>query len=393
MKLGLVSWNLHTSHGVGRCVVELSRRLSSSYDVHVFVAEADSPPPPGVTVHRIPLHTRRHYPAEIEYLARVGAMLRRERCDLTHLHIPVRFPADVFTCHSVAPSILRCRDVSLRQRMPYLFQIPLYRYHFRNKKTWITTVSETARQEAARYYKRDPDGILVIPNGVDLDRFHPGLTREPGREARAALGIGPSRFVFLLVGSNLCLKGARFAVETMARLPEETVLLFVGSGRPEDVPDPGGILGGLIRKGRVVFARTGGEVSRYYGASDALLFPSHYESFGLVVLEAMASGIPVITSRTVAIGREAILDGENGFVVDSPRDVDGLVERAQVLIRNPELSRTIGERGRKVAMSYTWERNVSLTKAVYERVLEERRKRTQWGKAIPSGDAGRQTVR
>jgi hypothetical protein len=63
MKLGLVSWNLDTSHGIGRCGL---------YTL------------PGVTLHRIPLHTRRRYPAEIEYLARVGATLRREGCDLTH---------------------------------------------------------------------------------------------------------------------------------------------------------------------------------------------------------------------------------------------------------------------------------------------------------------------
>ncbi len=390
MKVGLVAWSFDTAQGVSRCVVELAGRLASSCDVHVFVASADHPVPAGVTIHRMPLRMGRHYPAELEYLARAGDAIRKERCDLVHLHIPVRFPADIFTCHSVAPSIVRCRDMSLRQRLPYLFQIPLTGYHFRNRKTLIAAVSERVRQDAARHYGRDPERILVIPNGVDLARFRSDAARARRRELRALLGIGESRFVFILVGNNLRLKGAHFAAGAVARLPEEAVLLIVGAGRPGDVPDPEGHLGRLMRSGRAVFARPDGEIAGYYGAADALLFPSQYESFGLVVLEAMASGIPVITSRAVAFGDEAIRDGENGFVVESPSDVDGLVERARLLLERPGIARTVAESGRKCAESYSWERHVTLTKSAYERVMEERGGRPP-GTYAASESAGRRT--
>ena len=378
MRLALVTWSFDTFQGISRCVVELASRLADRYEVHVFASVIDHHPPSGVTVHRIRLRSRRYYLADWEFFVRAGLRLRREHFDLVHLHFPAWFPAQVFTCHGVARAALQSlrrfppqprRDVSLRRMLPYYLQLPLYGYHLRNRRTVITAVSEKARREVVRYYRRLPSEIPLIPNGVELDLFRPQLVQQWREKTRAHLGLREDQFVLLFVGHHFRHKGARYAVETLARLPERVVLLVLGAGTPEQLPVPPDLLACLTRSRRVMFAHTDREIWRYYGAVDALLFPSLYESFALVVLEAMAAGLPVITTRTVALGDEAIQDGENGFVVDWPWDTAGMAARVQALLAHPGLGQRIGTRAREVAVTYSWERYVALTQEVYEKAL------------------------
>lgn len=378
MKLALVTWSYDTFQGISRCVVELASRLACRHDVHVFTTTIEESPPPGVTVHRVDLRVRRFYLAEWEFFVKAGAQLRRQHFDVVHLHFPVWFPAHVFTCHGVARSALRRmrsfprgprRDVSLGRMLPYYLQLPLYGYHLRNPQTLITAVSQKAKQEVVHDYGRRPEEILVIPNGVDLDRFHPRLVPQWRGPVRARLGIREDQVILLFVGNHFRHKGARYALETLQRLPEQVVLVVVGADSPENLPDPHGLLAGLVRSRRLIFAGVEREVWRYYAAADVLLFPSLYESFGLVALEAMAIGLPVITTRTVALGDEVIRDGENGFVVDSPWDVDGLAARVRALLNDPELSRQVGVRAREVAETYSWNSYVALTEELYKTIL------------------------
>lgn len=381
VRLALVTWSFNTFQGISRCVVELASRLASRYEVHVFASAIDHSPPSGVTVHHISLRSRRYYLADWEFFVRAGLRLRREHFDLVHLHFPIWFPAQVFTCHGVAPAALRSmrrfppeprRDVALSRMLPYYLQFPLYSYHLRNRRTVITAVSEKARREVVHDYRRRPEEILIIPNGVDLDLFHPQLVQQWREKTRLQLGLREDQFVLLFVGHHFRHKGGRYAVETLTRLPERVVLLVLGADAPQNLPVPPDLLARLMHSRRVMFVHSDREIERYYGAADALLFPSLYESFALVVLEAMATGLPVITARTVALGDEAIRDGENGFVVDWPWDTVGMAARVQALLEHPELGQRIGTRAREVAMSYSWERYVARTQEVYEKTLTSR---------------------
>jgi D-inositol-3-phosphate glycosyltransferase len=105
----------------------------------------------------------------------------------------------------------------------------------------------------------------------------------------------------------------------------------------------------------------------YYSASEAVVVPSHYESFGMVALEAMACGTPVVASQ---VGGLAFLirDGETGFTfpVDDPQE---LADRLTTLLRNPELSRRMGEQAARFARDYGWERIATRILSVYQQVL------------------------
>ncbi|MBE9536609.1 MAG: glycosyltransferase family 4 protein [Proteobacteria bacterium] len=378
MKIALVTWSYNTYEGVSRCVVELANRLVSSHEVHIFASAFEQSPPEGVNVHKIDLRFRRQYPAECEFILRVRTEVKRECFDVVHLHAPVLLPAQVLTSHGVFLSAFRSmrrfpsrprRDVLYRRILIDYIQLLLFSYHILHRKTLITAVTERVRQEVVSFSRRQPEEVPVIPNGVDLDLFHPQLVKQWRKRTRADLGFRDDQFLLLFIGNDFRYKGVRYAIETIARLPEKAVLVVVGAGDPKSIPGSQDLLEGLMLSRRVVFVGQDREVWRYYGAVDALLFPSLYESFGLVVLEAMASGLPVVTARTVAFGDEVIRDGHNGFVVGCPWDVNEMAERIRTLMENPELGKSIGKRCRETAELYSWDRYAELTEAVYEQVV------------------------
>jgi UDP-glucose:(heptosyl)LPS alpha-1,3-glucosyltransferase len=389
MKIALVTWSYDEVQGISRCVSELACRLAPRHDVHVFATKVSVDPPAGVTAHEIPLWIKRNHVRDWEYFFRAGVRLRRERFDVVHLHFPIWARAQVFTCHGVARAALAAmrrfpregrENVPLRRLLPYYTQIPLYARHLRDRTTIITAVSEKARSEVVRLYRQRRDDIQLIFNGVDLDRFGPSVSRfrEP---VRRSLGLKYDQFVLLFVGNHFRHKGARYAIEVVDRLPENVVLLVVGDDSPERIwlDDPS-ILERLRRSDRVRFVGLQPEIWKFHGAADAVLFPSLYESAGLVVLEAMASGLPIIAPRTVAMADELVEDGVNGFVVDNPWDVEGMAERIRAIMADRSLYDRIVREARKTVEAYSWDEYARKTEAVYETAMKHRENRRAVGR-------------
>ena len=386
--VALVTWNYDTVQGVGRCVVELTRRLAARYRLCVLATQVGTDPPAGVELIRIPRRVRPRHLEEWEFFFRAGLQLRRRRFDLVHLHFPAWYPAPLFTSHAVSPAAIRAwarfprearEPVGWRQRIRFQVQSPLYSYHLRNPHTRVATVSERARQDLVEHFGRRPEEIRIIPNGADLERFHPSLAGQWRARVRGELGLAEDRFVLLLVGNNLRLKGGRSAFHVLERLPESAALVIVGDNSRRSIPELESVAARLETAGRLFFVGQREEVWRYYGAADALLFPSLYESFGLVLLEGMGAGLPAVTARTVALADELIREGENGFLVERPWDVDGMVQRVERLMRDPELRRRVGRSARATVEPYTWERYAARTDAIYRELLPT---------ASPGADAG-----
>ena len=203
---------------------------------------------------------------------------------------------------------------------------------------------------------------IVIPPGVDLDRFH----AIPKEEAKARVGIPAEHRNIMFVGRIEPLKGIDTLLQSIAliqdRYPEvvSNVCVAIIGGDPwSDNPDIEMARLQAMRKAlgvhdMVTFlgAKDQNALPNYYAAAEMVIMPSHYESFGMVALEAMATGTPVIASE---VGGLAFLirDGENGFHVPS-RDPEALAERIYELLANPGCRNRLGRKAREYAQKYAW---------------------------------------
>ncbi len=216
--------------------------------------------------------------------------------------------------------------------------------------------------------------VAIVPCGFDPRRFQP-LDRE---RCRLEAGLDPADRVLLFVGRfdpNKGLAGLLRATQLLARR-WNVQLVVIGGVRP-DSPDKAeaqrikelardlGLEDRIRFLGAVDHARLG----RYYSAADVTVVPSYYESFGLVALEAMACGSPVVASRTGGLAC-TIQDGENGILVE-PGNVRRLAAAIARILSDPALKERLGSAGRERAFrSYTWPGVAQRMLAVYQDALE-----------------------
>jgi len=178
----------------------------------------------------------------------------------------------------------------------------------------IVAISARGKGEIERLYGTPPENVSVVYNGVDLARFHPENRQRWREETRADLGIPRDAWLVAFVGSGFERKGLGPLMEALATLGRSDVhLLVAGKGRLDAYRQLEGRLG---LKGAVTWVAPLPAVERIYAAADAVALPARYEPFGNVHLEALASGVPVLTSAMTG-GAEVVRNGVNGAVSES----------------------------------------------------------------------------
>jgi D-inositol-3-phosphate glycosyltransferase len=213
-------------------------------------------------------------------------------------------------------------------------------------------------------YKVDTKNVVVIPPGVDVTRFYP----IPEDEAKEFVGISSDKRMILFVGRIEPLKGVDTLIEAAARLRQKGSLvdgcqcLAIIGGESGDSPEKlsqemtrlKAIAADLGTEDMVTFLgqRDQDTLQYFYSASDIVVVPSHYESFGLVALEAMACGRTVVASETGGLAF-LIHDGENGFHVPAA-DPGALADKLEMILSDPDLRERIGEKARAYAQGHAW---------------------------------------
>jgi len=220
----------------------------------------------------------------------------------------------------------------------------------------IVAANVVERAELLRDYRAHASRIATVPCGVDTDLFTPG----DRAEARRRLGLD-DRPVLLWVGRIAPIKGLDTLLDTVARLREagrDMRLLVVGGEADEPTNGHETSLRrriaalGLGESVRFVGPQPQSVLPLYYAAADVTVLPSYYESFGMVALEAMACGSPVIASRVGGLVT-TVRDGVTGFLVPDG-DVEALAERIETLVGDPELRWRLGREGVRWAAQHRW---------------------------------------
>lgn len=219
--------------------------------------------------------------------------------------------------------------------------------------------------EIREEYGVDPARLRVIYNGVDSDHFRPGTQRAESLQVRARLGIHPEAPVFLFVGSGFERKNLAGAVRALAQVSRPDVqLIAVGQDKQA------GRYRALARRlgvGRQVhLVGPQNDVRPWYGAADALVLPTLYDPFANVVLEAMASALPVITSLKCG-AVDLIESGRNGLLCDA-LDIAALAAHMERLYDGRARER-IGHAGRDTVLPLTLDRMAGALMALYRELL------------------------
>jgi len=234
-----------------------------------------------------------------------------------------------------------------------------------------STADESA--ELVRTYGAVSERVFVVPPGVDLSVFQP-VDRD---EARRKIGYGPGRLL-LFVGRLERLKGVEVAIRALALLRDrnhdDVRLLILGEDSKDG--DEGekdrlkAVAADIGVRDRVDFLGSVAhhELPYFYSAADVCVMPSYSESFGLVGLEAQASGRPVVGSDVSGL-RSVIRDQVSGYLI-AGHDPAEYAERIGRLLEDPELAQQMGRRGRLLAQRYSWTRTADRLRELFEDVAE-----------------------
>lgn len=360
--------------GGERFASEVTERMAQNenFEIHVFanrwVALSDR-----VKFHKVPKISFPRFLGPLVFAWYVQWKIRHMNFDLVHTHHWI-FNADIYSAHGV-PHIGWVRGV--RKRSPSLYDravIHIERSLIRDGgSSSFLPVSSIAMEAFRREYEALPGQWQVVHPGVDVTRFS-----TPGRdvcraEIRKRYNIGADDLLLLFVGMNFEVKGLDTVIAALAKaraaMPEANIrLLVVGRG---DERKYGKIAESLGVAEAVAFAGTQHTgLERFYRAADAFVLFSAFDTFGMVVLEAMAAGLPVIVSPNVG-AKDLVEEGVNGFILPDFHDADAAADR-MVQLLDAGRRGAMGAAAQLEASEHTWERLAKRMEQLYqERLFKE----------------------
>ena len=231
----------------------------------------------------------------------------------------------------------------------------------------VVTVSRFSAGELVELFGLSPHRIAVIPNGVSED-FFPRNDADAFQALKQRIGLTADRFLLFIGGADPR-KNHRVVLEAASQIPthlEGRTLVFAGTpihpfGSYEGTAKFYGLTGRVLCPGRL----SQGELQLLYSYADLFIFPSLYEGFGLPVLEAMACGAPVITSKTTALGEVA---GDAAMLVD-PDNAREVADSIIQVLENDTLRASLKAKGFERIKQYTWTESARQTCELYASLL------------------------
>lgn len=371
MHIGLVRRDFKLHGGAERFTARFLEALRAHGDQVTLITRRWEKLPPDVLVARVPVVSGSGVLRTLSFALFAAQRARRLSLDLVHSFDRI-FQQDLYRAgEGVHREWLARRQAALR-RMTTLTDslLPFHRLVLALERRifqqggarLIVANSEQVAGEIVRHYAPLSAPVKVVRNGVDLERFHPRAGATLGPETRAALGLRRDQVVLLFLGSGFTRKGLAFLLRALGHLPvrDRPSLLVVGKGRSEPYLALARRLG--LSEG-VRFLGVVADPLPFYATADAFVLPSLYDPSSNACLEAMAVGLPVITTRANGAS-ELIEDGREGWIVDNPQDTKGLSERLSQLA-DVTVRMEMGRRARERVEAFSWDRHIEEMLALY----------------------------
>lgn len=322
--------------------------------------------------------------SRIGFAAAAEATARKLRLDLVH-DMGSGSYCDVFQPHggarkaSFEQNLLLCPNWLRPAKRFSMGFLPRYRefrrlarLQYRQDGRLFVALSRMVARDFMRYHDVPWEQIRIVYNGVNTERFSPDLRAIYRDKIRKKLGIRDEVLV-LIVAHNFPLKGVPTLLKSVGRLVRggEPLRLVVAGGKRlgpyRRLAEQSGA--GLA----TTFLGPVDDAAPYYAAADIYAQPTFYDPCSLVVLEALATGLPVITSRFNGAG-ELMTPGQEGYIVEDPGNADEMTSHLRELL-DPQKRSTMQHAARRLAVAHSLERNCDEVMAVYREQTERGRAR------------------
>ncbi|WKZ20061.1 MAG: glycosyltransferase family 4 protein [Candidatus Jettenia sp. CY-1] len=379
MKIALVYPKYTTHGGTERFVFTFARQLlDMGHEVHLIVGKIDKPIDERIIVHKVPIIKLGRFLKVLSFLLFSQQVLKKHRFDIIQ-GFGRTIKQDVFRagggCHKeYRKSVLRkIKNPLLRYfklYLPYqllLLYIEKKQFSKRNFKK-IVAVSNQVKKELITNYRILENDIEVIYNGVDIDTFHPSNRKRYFSEVRKRFHIKLHEKVILFLGTGFERKGLSSLIQAFAIIKNDypdTKLVVVG--KDNTTQKYVHFSEKLNLSDSVIFTGPQSDVKTLYAAADIFVLPTLYEPFGNVCLEAMASGLPVITSR--ANGVSEIMEGMDYLLLNNPGDIEDMAGKIRFLLANNIEREKFSLAARRIAEYYTISRNAQQFIHLYQIIL------------------------
>jgi UDP-glucose:(heptosyl)LPS alpha-1,3-glucosyltransferase len=389
LRLAVVSPFVDRRHGTERALAELLECLARNKhcEIHLYAQRVEglafdrspSAPAPGlgtIVWHKVPSMPGPHL-LQFLFWFLLNSLCRRwdrwvhgVRCDLVLSPGINCLDADVVIVHALfhrLKELAREEELEsarlgflrrLHRRTYYALLTAIEHHIYANPKISLAAVSSRTAGLLGEYFERHD--VRVIPNGVDTSQFSPAARLSRRGQARALRHFHDNDSVLLLIGNDWGNKGLPSILEALSKLLDTPLrLLIVGNDATASSRETAGRLGVLDR---CSWEPARADILDAYAAADIYVSPSREDSYGMPVAEAMACGLPVITSSCAGVS-SLFHDGIDGFVLRDPRDVESLAKLIRMLCEQEDLRSRMGRAAAKTTLEWTWERNAA---AVWE---------------------------
>ncbi len=378
MKIALIRQKYVPYGGAESFAAQYATHLAESgHDVHIFANRWKTCEHPNLHVHPVAAIRANSFLRTLTFARNAAKAVRRQTFDIVQSHERT-FYQDIYRAGD------GCHREWLRQRKKYeesgksLFwgMSPFHRLILGlerrlfagNACKKIVAISKMVKRDIQRHYRVPDEKIAVVYNGVHLELFHPKNKSVFRSTLRKKMGIPEEAVLILFVGSGFERKGLAALLRSLAHLNgDDWRLLLVGKGdwkkylkfAPANTRD------------KIHCQDPVDTIEQHYAAADVFVLPSIYEPFGNANLEALASGLPIVTSARCGAA-EIIEHGREGFVIQDPGSPEEIAAHLNRLF-DAALRESMGRNARTLAERFTPERCANEMLAVYEEVATARK--------------------
>ncbi len=363
MRLAFIKKKFSIEGGAERYLQTLIEHLKrAGHEIQIFANEW--PEEKGVTFHKVNLLPLTSFLSTVTFNVSINSKLRTQSSKLKKFDCVISFERT--TCQDIYRAGEGChaewleirskiepfyKNLSFKIDPLHISLLSLEKRLFSDTKL-IVANSKMVKNQIIKHYAVPEERIITIYNGVDLNRFTPENKNILRKDVRKDFSLSEDLKIILFVGSGFERKGLRTLIDSVALIKSEDIKVLVigksNTGKYKELAERHRI------SDRVVFLEPQRGIERFYAAADIFVLPTLYDPFSNATLEAMASGLPVITTKNNGVA-ELIENGNEGFVLDKLSDSGELADKINLTLKNLKV---MGEKAREKAENFPIERAV-----------------------------------